>query len=169
MLPTERKKNFVRLIKEHQALIHCICTIYYTQEEDRKDAFQDIVLQLWKAYPSFRGASKISTWIYSVGLRTVLAKIRKEHRQPPQESLSDFHQSVGYAPAYADDEMQLLHSIIGQLNDLDKGMVMLYLDEHSYQEIATILNMTVSNVSTRINRIKAKLKKMYHKEYDGLR
>ena len=78
MFPTERKKKFVRLIEEHQALIHCICTVYYTQEEDRKDAFQDIVFQLWKAYPNFRGESKLSTWIYSVGLHTVLRKIRKE-------------------------------------------------------------------------------------------
>ena len=169
MLSTERKKEFAKLIKEHQALIRCICTVYYTQEEDRKDAFQDIVLQLWKAYPSFRGASKISTWIYSVGLRTVLAKIRKEHRQPPQESLVDIHDNIGYAPAYADDEMQLLDYTISQLNHLDKAIMMLYLDEHSYQEIAHILNMTVTNVSTRINRIKAKLKKIYHTEYDRLR
>ncbi len=165
----EQKKNFVRLIEQHQALIHHICTVYYPQEEDRKDIVQDIILQLWKAYPNFRGESKISTWIYSVSLRTVLSKIRNEHRQPLQESLSDFHQNIGHAPAYADDEMQLLHYVIGRLNPLDKALVMLYLDEYSYQEIATVLDMTVTNVSTKINRIKTKLKKMYQAEYDKLR
>lgn len=166
MFCSKQKKDFTRLIKDHQGLIHCICTVYYTQEEDRKDAFQDIVLQLWRAYPNFRGDSKISTWIYSVGLRTVLAKIRKENRQPLQESLTDFHQIVESAPVYSDDEMQLLHFVIGQLNGVDKALVMLYLDEYSYQEMADILDMTVTNVSTKINRIKVKLKKLYHKEYD---
>lgn len=165
----EQKKNFVRSIEQHQALIHRICTVYYAQEEDRKDAFQDIIFQLWKAYPNFRGESKISTWIYSVSLRTVLSKIRNEHRQPLQESLSDFYQNVGDAPSYADDEMQLLHYVISRLNPLDKAIVMLYLDEYSYQEISSILNITVTNVSTKINRIKTKLKKIYQAEYDKLR
>lgn len=138
--------------------------MYFPLSEDREDIFQEIVLQLWKSYPTFQAKSKVSTWIYRVALNTIFNKKRKEKTLPVKEFLSDDFWEI---PAPADDHQlhleessQALHSAIQQLSETDRAMVLLYLDEHSYDEIGRILEMSKTNVSTRINRIKIKLAKL---------
>jgi RNA polymerase sigma factor (sigma-70 family) len=160
---TSVQQEFVQLIAQQQKLIHSLCSLYYRLPEDRKDLFQEIVLQLWKSYPSFNHQSKVSTWIYRVALNTVFARIRKEKAQPERVPFSEREFQL---PALEtnDEETQELYRAISQLSDVDKAIIMLYLDEHSYEEMATILAMSRTNVSTKINRIKSRLSKLLKKE-----
>lgn len=150
------QKEFVQLINQHQKLVHSLCSLYFPASEDRKDLFQEIVLQLWKAYPTFRGHAKLSTWIYRIALNTVFARIRKEKARPTSEPFTE----QSFQVPLENDEMtptQELYGAIGRLGDIDKAIIMLYLEEHTYDEIATIVGLSRTNISTRINRIKTKL------------
>ncbi len=153
---------FIALISTQQKLIHSLCSLYFSSTEDRKDMFQEIVLQLWKAYPSFNHQAKVSTWIYRIALNTVFTKLRKEKGKPKNEPYSDHaYQISATEPNMALTEAtEELYRAIEQLSDVDKAIVMLYLEEHSYDEIANVLNLSRTNVSTRINRIKVRLEKL---------
>ena len=156
----ELQNQFVELIAQQQKLIHSICCMYYDSTEDRKDLFQEIVLQLWKSYPAFKFLAKPSTWIYRVALNTIFSRIRKDKSRPLDLPLSE---SLLHLPADepdAPDHVESLHQAICQLSDIDKAIILLYLEECSYEEIAEIVKLTKTNVSTRINRIKARLEKL---------
>jgi len=163
MSATQQEKDFVAIINRNQLIINNLCKIYYKNVEDQRDARQDIVLQLWKAFPSFRGESKLSTWIYSVSLNTILAKIRKQKRRI-QEA---YDEPLSTIPANAiigvDDDVQLLKMIIETLEEEDKAVVILYLEGYKNKEIASMLRMTATNVSTRLHRVKIKLRIQYQK------
>lgn len=167
MAKASLQEEFVQLIAAQQKLIHSICSLYYFLPEDRKDLFQEIVLALWKAYPSFNHQSKISTWIYQVAINTVFSRIRKDKRQPKSEPLTDKVRQIPQPAAMHElsENTQELYQAISQLCDIDKAIIMLYLDEHSYQEIAAIVGISKTNVSTRINRIKMKLEKLLNCKY----
>lgn len=123
--------------------------------------FQEIVLQLWKSYPSFKGQSQVSTWMYRVALNTILSRIRKEKARPKQEVFSPrLHQIPNLEDAPVSEVTQALQDAIRHLSAVEKAIILLYLEEHSYQEIATLLALSKTNVSTRINRIKGKLEKL---------
>lgn len=153
------KEQFVQLIQEHQNIITSLCKIYYAEEEDQKDTRQDILLQLWKSIPNFRNECKISTWIYKVALNTILSKAKKEKRNIATEPLVNDFESSG--SVFFDDEVKQLQHIISMLNHLDKAIVVLYLEGYSNKEIAATLNFTETNISTRFNRIKIRLQKIY--------
>src|SRR5262245_55789527 len=106
------KTVFLEVIKMHQGIINSLCHVYYRLEEDRRDTRQDIILQLWRSFPTFRNECSISTWIYKVSLNTILSKIRKERRSVRQESLSDAHEGI---IAAADDTLQQLMQVIHYL------------------------------------------------------
>jgi RNA polymerase sigma-70 factor (ECF subfamily) len=161
MNPKKLQDSFVELIATQQKLIHSICGMYYSSTEDRKDIFQEIVLQLWKSYPAFKFMAKPSTWIYRVALNTIFSKLRKDKSRRLDVSLSD---DLLYLPAEeptdTDSRIESLHQAICQLSDIDKAIILLYLEECSYEEIAEILKLTKTNVSTRIHRIKTRLEKL---------
>jgi len=131
--------------------------------EDQKDAFQDIILQLWKSFETFRGESEISTWIYRVSLNTILTKIKKEKRKIATESIGNSELSV--STAMADSDIELLNIVIQSLKDLDKAIVILYLEGYKNKEMAQILNITSTNVSTRLNRVRAELKVKFKNQH----
>ncbi len=156
------------MIEEHQGVINSLCALYYPTVPDQQDARQDIILQLWKSLPSFRGESKISTWIYKVGLNTILSKLKKGKRKPREESINLSHENMSAPLNYADDDLQLLYQVIQSLKDLDKAVVLLFLEGYKNKEIASMLELTPSNISTRMNRIRKELKSklsFYRYEY----
>lgn len=104
-----QKRDFVRIIDSNQGIITSLCKAYYASADDQKDVFQDIVLQLWKSFESFRGESKISTWIYRVSLNTILAKVRDEKKKIAVESISA--SEIKFARAAADDDTELLYML----------------------------------------------------------
>lgn len=155
------QKEFAQLIALQQKLIHGVCCLYYTSAEDRKDLFQEIVFQLWKSYPAFKHQSKISTWIYRIAINTVFTKIRKDKALPKSEQISEQVWQIADSDSYDSQETAAeLYHAIRQLSETDRAIVMLYLDEHSYEEIAGIMQMSKTNISTRLNRIKSRLEKL---------
>ncbi len=147
----------------HQGIVKSLCRVYYMSREDQKDAFQDIILQLWKSFETFRGESALSTWIYRVSLNTLLTKVRKEKKKMPTESLGSAAHAISIA--MADGDIELLHSIIQSLKDLDKAIVILYLEGYKNKEIAQILNLSPTNVSSRLNRVRAELKTKFKNQH----
>jgi RNA polymerase sigma-70 factor (ECF subfamily) len=138
MAKASLQEEFVQLIAAQQKLIHSICSLYYSLPEDRKDLFQEIVLALWKAYPSFNHQSKISTWLYQIAVNTVFSRIRKDKRRPKSEPLTEKQWQIPQSAAMQElsESTQELYWAISQLSDIDKAIIMLYLEELSYEEIA---------------------------------
>ncbi len=156
------KHHFIQIINDNKGTIRSLCNVYYVDSEDQKDAFQDIILQLWKSFGTFKGNSKISTWIYRVGINTILNKKRKEEKSVSVEPLDTFHQNV--CAAKADDNLELLYMVIHSLRDIDKAIVILFLEGYQNREIAEILKMSSTNVTTRFNRLKTQLKIKFNKK-----
>ncbi|MFM8744332.1 MAG: RNA polymerase sigma factor [Cytophagales bacterium] len=152
----QQKRNFIRTIEANHGTIKSLCRAYYPSAEDQKDAFQDVVLQLWKSFESFRGESEIGTWIYRVSLNTLITKIRKERRAIATESIGPSEESISIVGT--DSEIELLHIVIQSLKELDKAIVILFLEGYRNKEISQILNLTATNVSTRLNRVREELK-----------
>ena len=158
------EQEFVALIKEYERVIYKVCYLYATPNAPFNDLYQEVVLNLWKAFPKFRRECKLSTWIYRISLNTCISFMRKEKSIPEIVSLT---------PAEADrseewDETQAmlrqLYRMINRLGQLEKSIILLYLEEKSYEEISEITGLTVTNVATKLNRIKEKLRKMKKEE-----
>ncbi len=164
-----KRQEFLSLISKHQNMIRKVAAIYYKNKADQEDAFQEIVLSLWKAYPTFEGRSKISTWIYRVALNTVLAGFRKVsnkvyHNRSDAE-LSEEIMEEGKKDL--SEEISVLYQAIEGLSNIEKAIIMLYMEEKNYDDIADIMGMTKTNVGVKINRIKKKLRKLYKQVADG--
>ena len=155
-----KKQDFIQIVNSNRGIIRSLCRIYYGRIEDQDDAFQDVILQLWKSFESFRGESGISTWIYRVSLNTILVKIRKEKKSVAAEPIDTPH--LHLFNAKADDNVELLTMIIQSLKDIDKAIVVLYLEGYPNKEIAEILKLSQTNVNTRLNRVKSQLKNKYN-------
>lgn len=155
------KLEFLKMIDAHKSIISSLCSLYYQTAEDRKDMHQDIILQLWHAFPSFKAASQPGTWLYKVALNTILNKKKKEARRPGHDSLSQLEFSTMHAVNQADDDLQLLRQIIAQLPDLEKAIMVLHLEGYQNKEIARMLDFSASNISTRMHRIKTRLKETF--------
>lgn len=155
----QRKQTFVRHLAPHQGLIRSLCAAYFPYEEDRADAFQEVLLQLWKSYPTFRGESAFVTWLYKVTLRTLMG-LGQRHRLPtaPYQSA---HEPAAAVPS---ESTEIIHFALSQLNPADKALVLLYLEGYRYREIAELLELTPTNVSTRFSRIKQKLRTIITQE-----
>ncbi|WP_410879564.1 RNA polymerase sigma factor [Myroides sp. DW712] len=156
------KQEFIALLEEHQNLIHKICRLYTDEESAHKDLFQEISIQLWKAYPGFRGESKFTTWAYRIGLNTAISLFRKRSRQITTTSYNPVIHHFEYLEYNEEEEQQLklMYQALHQLNDIDKALVFMYLESKTYEEIAETLGISEVNARVKMNRIKSKLKKI---------
>lgn len=159
------EEAFLEAVNKHQGIIFKICRVYCTDNSDSEDLFQEIILQLWKAWPGFNSASKVSTWMYRIGLNTAITRLRKEKRRPVLQGLSVGHNAIPEASAQRLDILfdKELQAAIDKLDKVDRALVMLYLDEKSYREIAEIMGLSEGNVGVKISRIKVKLKKIINR------
>jgi RNA polymerase sigma-70 factor, ECF subfamily len=158
----ELEHQFVKNLEEHQNIVHKVCRVYTTNSDAHKDLFQEITIQLWRAYPKFRGDSKFSTWMYRVALNTAITMYRKSKREIKTNDFSDFHYKLKeeeYDPE-TDEQMQLLYKAIHQLTDINKALILLYLEDKPYKEIAQTIGITEVNARVKVNRIKDQLKKI---------
>ncbi|CDB11442.1 MULTISPECIES: RNA polymerase sigma factor [Bacteroides] len=157
------EQEFVTLIQEYERVIYKVCYLYTTPHATLNDLYQEVVINLWKAYPKFRNECKISTWIYRIALNTCISFIRKEKNIPEIVTLSQIADRIEET-----DETQVmlkrLYSMINRLGQLEKSIVLLYLEDKSYEEIAEITGLTLTNVATKLSRIKDKLRKMNKEE-----
>ncbi|WP_167614052.1 RNA polymerase sigma factor [Maribellus sediminis] len=153
------KKEFSQLIEKHQAIIHKVTLVYTNGPADREDLFQEICLQLWKAYPNFRAEAKLTTWMYRVALNTAISTVRKNRNRPGFESLGAYDLATDENPEEA-EQVKLLYSAISKLNSIDKAIILLWLEGKSYDEIASIMGTSKDNVSVKLVRIKRKLEEL---------
>nr|WP_293297176.1 sigma-70 family RNA polymerase sigma factor [Allomuricauda sp.] len=153
--------EFSKRIEESQGIIHKVSRMYCDNEEHRKDLFQEILIQLWKSYPSFRGDSKFSTWMYRVAINVAIQDLRKtKKKQGLFFQTNQFKDASEETKSEVQNEkLKLMHKAIADLNKVEKAIVMLHLDEKSNEEIAEIVGITQNYVRVKMSRIKAKLSK----------
>ena len=158
------EQEFLSVIREYERVIYKVCYLYTTPNATLNDLYQDVVLNLWRAYPKFRRECKISTWIYRIAQNTCISFIRKEKNEPEFVTLSREADWMTEDNDPLQEMLRQLYRMINQLGQLDKSIILLYLEEKSYEEMAEITGLTVTNVATKLSRIKDKLKKMKKEE-----
>lgn len=153
----QQEKDFSRMIREQKATIYTVCYMFSKDKEEIDDLFQEVLVKLWQGYDSFQGKSDLRTWIYRVSLNTCISIDRKKKRrktQPLLEGVDLFDKNDA-----DNSQTDMLHERIGKLQAFDRAIVLLWLENLSYEEIAQIVGISVKNVSVRLYRIKEQLKK----------
>lgn len=153
------EKTFLRMIQENERLIYKVCSFYTSDDYPLADLYQEVVSNLWTGYTTFRNECSFSTWIYRVALNTCISGMRKEMKRPKSIPLSVLQETL-VAPENISVQLKEMYHLIHQLKTMERAIVLLYLEEKSYQEIADITGLTVSNVATKLKRSKQKLKEM---------
>ena len=154
-----QEDRFEQLVQKHKSTIYTVCYMFSQDEDEVNDLFQETLINMWKGIDSFRDESKISTWIYRVALNTCLLQERKKKKEVQKVPLSmdvNFFEDEDVNIA----QVRMLHQRIGKLGLVDRAIVMLWLEDLSYDEIGTILGITPQNVGVKLFRIKEQLKKM---------
>lgn len=155
------KHDIIELIYQNQGIIWNICNTFYSNTEDREDLFQEISIQLWKSYPKFENRSKFSTWLYRVALNSAISFKRKKRNF--LEYKDGYHEIVDHDhDTDEESKIDLLYKSIEKLSKIDKAVVLLYLEEKSYSEIAEITGFSVKNISVKLVRIRRKLDQIYN-------
>ena len=152
--------EFVSNLEKHQNIVHKICRMYTNDQDSHNDLFQEITIQLWNAYPKFRGDSKFSTWMYRVALNTAITLYRKSKKELHTQNYDDISFKIK-AEAYNDEvekQLQLMYKAVKELNDIEKALVFLYLEDQSYREISDMLGISEVNARVKMNRIKKTLR-----------
>jgi len=153
-----KEKDFTQLIKNHEAIIFKITTMYTSNKQDQKDLYQDIVYQLWRSYDSFRNEAKRSTWMYRVAMNTAITHWKRTSRTQQTLSIEKVVvDEIDSDDQDVEDRIKLLYRHIHQLDILEKGLMLLLLEGKKYEEIAEITGLSPTNVGTKISRIKRKL------------
>jgi RNA polymerase sigma-70 factor (ECF subfamily) len=159
---TQLEKNFLNDFEKNQNIVHKICRIYTTNQDQHNDLFQEITIQIWKNYSKFRGESKFSTWMYRVSLNTAITLYRKSNRSIKTQDFSDVSFKIK-AEDYDDTkdrQLKALYDGIRELNDIEKALIFLYLEDKPYKEIAKTLGISEGNARVKMNRSKEKLRKI---------
>jgi len=159
MHPTDKEQDFLQLILANKGIILKICQLYCPDRADREDLTQDIIYQLWRSADRYKKEYRFSTWMYRVALNTAISFYRSD-RQRTTLPLSPLHLTIEEAadPIGTERLAGLQHCIQG-LKELDRALILLYFEEKTYQEMAEIMGLSETNVATRLNRIKERLKK----------
>jgi RNA polymerase sigma-70 factor (ECF subfamily) len=156
------KDRFLHIVAQHQGIIHKVCRIYRDTMEDREDLFQEIVYQLWKAFPSFKGEAQPSTWMYKIALSTAVARYRKRHHRLHQQKVPI--EKASYVLEREEEETSeqkdRLYRAIGTHSPAEKAIITLYLDDYNYVEMADIIGISENYIGVKLNRIKEKLRKL---------
>ena len=153
------EKQFVDFVTEYKQIIYKVCYIYATDSDSLNDLYQETVINLWKSFPRFRGECQVSTWIYRISLNTCVSFYRKSKSHPEVVPISVDLEAF---PEEENKTSQLreLYRMINCLKQLEKALILLWLEEKSYQEMAEITGLSSNNVAVKLNRIKEKLKQM---------
>lgn len=157
------KQQFEEQIREHEPLLHKVCRMYATATVDRQDLFQDIIVQLWQAYPKFKGEAKFSTWLYRVAINTAISGRRKKKDFVTSYEPANLPAHLGEEDGnHNEDEQRLqqLHNAVNRLNEVEKAIVMLYMEDNSYEEMEAVLGISGATLRVKMNRIKEKLRHM---------
>ena len=157
----EAEKEFERHIKANEPLLHKVCRMYADTHADRQDLFQEIVIQLWRAFPGYKGVSRFSTWLYRVAINTAISAARKQ-----KDFITTYEPSALQALTPHDeiveenDQVKEMYDAISQLNPIEKAIVMLYLEDRSYDEMEEVLGINQGNLRVKMTRIREKLRQI---------
>ncbi len=154
------EREFTSLITEHSNIIYKVCYFYTTDDYTIEELFQESVINLWKAYPKFRGDCKVTTWIYRISVNTCISYLRKSFSRPATVTLSFKQDEMAATDDNRNEYLKEMYGMINQLGKLERALILLWLEERSYQEISEILGISKANVGVKLNRVKEKLKKM---------
>jgi len=159
------KEEFSEFIEPNKGIIGRVSRLFTNSEEDRLDLYQDILYQLWMCYPQFRGDSKPGTFIYKVAFNVACTRLRKEKRRKKMHEEYVLH-TLNSKPNTSNgkDDIKRLYAAISKLNDVDKSIITLFLDEYSNDEIAEILGISQVNARVKIHRAKKQLRKILTNE-----
>ena len=158
------EKKFIDDINKNIGIVHKVANIYFMNSKEREDVIQEMLYHLWKGYSSFKGNSKFSTWMYRVCLNTAITYLSKSKRNN-HVPLSHQHIQIGDDNIPETNEtLALVNKAIENLSQINKGIILLYLEELSYEEIAQITGLSKSNISVRLVRIKKELEKKLKKQ-----
>jgi len=161
----EIEDTFLTLINQHRAIIHKISKMYMNHVEEQRDLFQEIVMQLWKAYPTFKGRSKFSTWMYRVSLNTALVYFKKDKRKIDKTLLDENIDLIDTNESELKEEkLAYLYKAVHQLNAVEKALIFLFLENQSHKEIAENLGISEVNARVKLNRTKEKLQLIIKKD-----
>lgn len=150
------KKEFAELVNRYKDVIFKVCYVYASREE-LEDYYQEVLIQLWRSLPNFRNESKMSTWIYRISLNTCISYVRKNKKVNKVSLIDlDFIDNDIEKKYYIDE----LYLLINRLNKFEKAIILLWLEERDYEEIASIVGISKNNVAVKLNRIKEKLRRM---------
>lgn len=162
---SNKQDIFVTLVEENQGIIHKICRAYTDTQEEHNDLFQEVVLQLWKSYDSFKKDAKFSTWLYRVALNTAITLIRKKTKSIATTSTEKAPQIEDYNTHdyELEEQIEQLYRAIKKLSEIERALVLLYLEEKSFKEIAETMGISEVNARVKMTRTKTKLKKIMEK------
>ena len=150
--------DFLRLIQDNKGILFKICHSYCRNASGREDLAQEIIVQLWRSFPSFDPQYRFSTWMYRISLNVAISFYRRERTRAQYLAPGEQVLNVPDETAIQTEDVRLLYQFIDGLDPLHKALVLLYLDGHNYQEIAGVLGITETNVATKIGRLKQKMK-----------
>ncbi len=152
--------QFHEVITQHKGIFLKIARTYCRNEEDKQDLVQEMMIQVWRGLPRYNSKFPVSTWLYRVALNVAISFYRKQRRRLPMVGpvLEETLVLADEQPSAQQEQLQLLEQFIASLNDLDKALILLYLDDKSYAEIAQIMGISVSNVGTKLGRVREKLR-----------
>jgi RNA polymerase sigma-70 factor (ECF subfamily) len=155
----ELKEEFLQILSNYQGILYKVSLVYFKSKNDRDDNFQEIVYQLWKSYPKLQNKNSIGSWVYAVSINTSISRIKKERRIKYRGNVPELPDKSDIIDEITKNEsLQLLLNAIYNLDEIDKSIMLLYLEEKNYDEIAEIIGISKSNVGVRINRAKKILK-----------
>lgn len=162
-MTADQHATFLAHLDRHKALLYKVANAYCPRREDRSDLIQDIVLELWRAWPRYDGRAAVSTWMYRIAVNLAISVFRGENRRIRDAlPIEDFGMDLAAADRVLEsdsDDLRSLHQLISRLDEVNRALVLLYLEGYAQDEIAEMLGMTPSNVATRINRIKQRLQR----------
>lgn len=155
----KNESEFSDLVRDHKSTIYTVCYMFSKDEDEVNDLFQETLVNLWKGFGSFRGDSKVDTWIYRVALNTCLTADRKKKRHAQTVPLT-MESNLYEDNDAGSKQVQMLHARIQKLDVIDRAIILMWLENMSYDEIAAVIGITPKNVGVKLFRIKEQLKSM---------
>ena len=161
-MAADTRQQFHALLEQHRKIVFKVANTYSRHPEDRADLAQEIAAQLWRAFPGYDPELSFSTWMYRIALNVAISFVRSnQHRSEHVEPLEEGHAEVEGEPGIpyeSDERVRALDRVIAQLEPLNRALLLLYLEDRSYREIADILGISETNVATKINRLKQRIR-----------
>lgn len=161
------QEEFLKILSAYQGIIHKVNQIYFKSKADKEENFQEVVYQLWRSFQSLQNRERPASWIYTVAINTSISKIRKDSHLDFLDSIPDIEVIDPYAHMERNENYQRLIDALYQLNEIDRSIMLLYMEEYNYQEIAEIVGTNSSNIGVKVHRLKNQLQKHFNSNING--